>query len=99
MKLFSWIERRWIYKMADTVVILTKYDYEEFYKFFLKNAMVIPNPVTFESVKELGIRDKTIFAAGSLNRLSFKGFDNLLLIFSKVMKQDQEKREKNILWI
>ena len=86
MNLFSWIERRWIYKLADAVAVLTNYDYEEFYKGFLTNVVVMPNPVSFAPIKTMPARDKTIFASGDLNRWSDKGFDNLLMIFSKVVE-------------
>ncbi|HIP33479.1 MAG TPA: glycosyltransferase family 4 protein [Bacteroidia bacterium] len=86
MNLFSWIERRWIYKMADAVTVLTNYDYEMYYRNFLNNVSVMPNPVTFESIKKLGLRDKTLFVSGNLDRWSHKGFDNLLIVFSNIVK-------------
>lgn len=87
MDYLSWFERRWIYKLADAVTVLTKYDYEMYYKFFLDNVVVMPNPVTFKSVEELGKKDNTLFAAGSLDRWNHKGFDNLLIVFSRVAKK------------
>ncbi|WP_298807449.1 glycosyltransferase family 4 protein [uncultured Psychrobacter sp.] len=81
----SWVERRWIYKLANAVTVLTKYDYDNYYSKFLNNVYVMPNPVSFESINELRPRDKTILASGVLDRWSIKGFDNLLKIFSNVV--------------
>lgn len=86
MNLITWIERRWIYKLADAVILLTKYDYNMFYKKFLNNAKVIQNPVSFQPLNKLKKKEKTIVASGNLNRWQHKGFDNLLIIFSEVSK-------------
>ena len=86
MGLFSWIERRWVYKLANAVTVLTQYDYSNYYSHFLKNVHIMPNPVSFTPINKLILREKTILAAGSLNRWSIKGFDNLLKFFSNVVK-------------
>ncbi|WP_373033576.1 glycosyltransferase family 4 protein [Sulfurovum sp.] len=85
MNLLSWIERRWVYKLADAVTVLTKYDYNNYYAHFLKNVYVMPNPVSFTPVDALSQREKIILVSGNLNRWSIKGFDNLLKLFSNVV--------------
>ncbi len=94
MNLLSWVERRWLYKMADAVTVLTDYDYNEFYKGFLTNVTVMPNPVDFPPIKIMPERDKTILASGNLNRWLGKGFDNLLKIFSKVVEDHPDWKLK-----
>jgi len=90
----SWIERHILYKFADSVVILTKYDYKKFYSKFLNNVTVIPNPLSFTPVNVLGTREKTILAAGNLDRWSHKGLDNLLNIFYHIKKIHPEWKLK-----
>jgi len=85
--LFSWVVRRWLYRLADAVTVLTLYDYNNYYKKFLHNVVVMPNPVTFKSIDKEIQRDFTILVAGSLDRWRHKGFDNLLVIFSKIVKK------------
>lgn len=86
MNILSWVERRWIYKLADAVTVLTKYDYSNYYSHFLNNIHIMPNPVSFLPIDKYIPREKTILASGSLNRWSIKGFDNLLKIFANVVK-------------
>lgn len=90
MNLFTWVERRWLYKLADAVTVLTKYDYTNYYSKFLDNVYIMPNPVSFQSIESLSPRNKTILASGSLDRWKIKGFDNLLKIFSNVVKKHPE---------
>lgn len=87
MSILSWMKRRWIYKLSDAVTVLTKYDYDNYYKYFLKNVYIVPNPVSFNSVDKVVDRKKIILAAGSLDRWTTKGFDSLLKIFSNVIQK------------
>ncbi len=87
MSISSWVKRRWIYKLSDAVTVLTKYDYDNYYKYFLKNVYIMPNPVSFNSINKIANRKKIILASGSLDRWSIKGFDNLLEIFANVVKK------------
>ncbi len=87
-----WFTRRWIYKMADAVTVLTNHDYEIFYKHFLTNVTVMPNPVSFVPIGKSKARERIVLAAGDLNRWSIKGFDNLLKVFSNVVKIHPEWR-------
>ena len=78
-----WLERRVIYKMADAVTVLTRFDFE-YYKKFIKNLIILPNPISFRSVSGISNKEKIILAAGRLDNWSHKGFDNLLKVFSVV---------------
>lgn len=86
INILSWIERRFVYKLANAVTVLTKYDYNNYYSHFLKNVHMMPNPLTFTPIDNLLVREKTILASGSLNRWSIKGFDNLMRIFASIIK-------------
>ncbi len=86
MNILSWIERRWIYKLANAVTVLTKYDYSNYYSHFLNNIHIMPNPVSFTPIEKLVPRESTILVSGSLNRWEIKGFDNLIKIFANVAK-------------
>ena len=85
MNLLSWIERRWIYKLANAVTVITHYDYD-YYSKFLKNIHIVPNPVSFEPVEYIKRREKIILASGGLNRWKIKGFDTLLKVYANVVK-------------
>ncbi|MBU3015757.1 glycosyltransferase family 4 protein [Poseidonibacter lekithochrous] len=89
MSFISWIERRFIYKFANAVTVLTKYDYNNYYSKFLNNVYIMPNPLSFKPIDTVKVRNKNkiILAAGSLNRWEIKGFDNLLRIFANVQKK------------
>ena len=74
----------------DKVVVLTNYD-KEFTKNYLHNTIVIPNPLTFipltQDEYESSIpQRKNILACGRINAYHVKGFDNLIIAFSKVAK-------------
>lgn len=90
----AYLERRFIYKLANMVTVLTSTDIEEFYSKFLKNVTVMQNPCAFPS--ELRIsqknRKKIIMAVGDLNRIHIKGWDNLIEIFSKISYKHPEWR-------
>lgn len=90
----AWITRRWIYKMADAITVLTNYDYKNYYSHFLGNVSVMPNPVSFAPIEKSQARDKIILAAGELDRWTHKGFDNLLTVFSQVVKIHPEWKLK-----
>lgn len=83
---FAYIDRRFIYKLANEVTVLTTSDIDNFYVKYLKNVSVMKNPGTFES--ELLItqeqRRKAVLAVGDLNRIHVKGWDNLIEIFSQI---------------
>jgi len=91
---FSWFARRWLYKLPNAVTVLTKYDYNNYYKHFLKNVVVMPNPVTFNSIDNISQREKVILVAGYLDRWEHKGFDNLLFIFAEIVKKHPQWKLK-----
>ena len=86
MNFIEWFERRWIYKMADSVTVLTKFDFDNYYNKFLTNVEIMPNPVSFSSINEVSNKEESIIVVGSLDRWEIKGFDNLLKVFAKVVE-------------
>ncbi len=78
--------RRYIYPRADYLTVLTNRDKEEYYNRFMKNVVVMPNPLSLIpfSNEEAGSREKCILAVGDLNRIEHKGFDSLLQIFANI---------------
>lgn len=80
----------YVYRLAKYVTVLTDFDV----KFFTdkkSKVVVMPNPSSFKTLKSnTHIREKTIMAVGSLNRIHHKGFDNLILIMSKVLPRHPE---------
>ncbi len=49
-----------------------------------KNIFVIPNPVTFTAADNIPKKEKIVLAAGRLNDWRYKGWDILLLAWSKI---------------
>lgn len=86
---FAYMERRFIYPLANKIILLTKKDFLGFYKSFLTNVEIIPNPSSFkaELKKSMMVRNKAILAVGDINRINIKGWDKLLLIFSQISKE------------
>ena len=75
-------------KKFNKVIVLTEYD-KEFTKSYLNNTQVIPNPLTFNPIpsdefNSLFSLRKNILACGRINAYHVKGFDNLIIAFSKV---------------
>ena len=73
-----------LYKYANALTILTKYDYD-FFSSRNKNVVVMENPCSFDSIKTETERTNVILAVGNLNRYKHKGFDNLIEIASKIL--------------
>lgn len=80
-----------LYPFVDGITVLTNFDYA----FFAKrnsNVTVMPNPCPFDIPETLPnklVRRKEILAVGSLDRYNHKGFDNLILIASNVLKRNE----------
>ncbi|NHF61535.1 glycosyltransferase family 4 protein [Flavobacteriaceae bacterium TP-CH-4] len=75
-----------LYKYADAITILTKFDLA-FFKSRNKKVVVMENPCSFDIGKSpTNIREKVIVAVGNLDRYEHKGFDNLIEIASRVLK-------------
>ena len=75
-------------KKFNKVVVLTEYD-KVFTKNFLDNTCVIPNPLSFaplsyEEFDSIYPRRRNILACGRINAYKVKGFDNLIIAFSKI---------------
>lgn len=81
--LFSWIERNWVYRLADALVVLTEFDRIHYSK-FLKNVYLIQNSSSFPATSGTKVRDKTVLAVGDLDRWFIKGFDTLVDVFSQL---------------
>lgn len=52
-----------------------------------ENMVVLPNPLTFNPIQEIGTRDNTILAVGRLDSWYIKGFDNLINAWGKIAKK------------
>ncbi len=76
-----------LYRYADAITILTKFDLT-FFKSRNRKVVVMENPCSFHAIEHsANNREKTIIAVGNLDRYDHKGFDNLIEIASKVLKQ------------
>lgn len=82
--------RKYIYRLADYVTILTKFDLS-FYKKHSVNAVIMPNPCSFKKkTKPKQNRDKIILAVGGLHKYDIKGFDNLLPIVQPILQKHKD---------
>ena len=86
--------KRLIYKMTDYLMVLTQRDVDDYYGNFIKNIVVMPNPLALISVNYTNEyqREKTILAVGNVSRWKPKGFDNLLSIFANIQNRIPEYR-------
>lgn len=82
----KWFLWNVLYRYPDAVTILTSYD-KIFFEEKNKNVVIMPNPCSFPKYSISAKRDKIILAVGDLNRYHVKGFDNLLKVASKVVKE------------
>lgn len=81
------ITRKYLYKIADIVTVLTSYDVSHYKKLGV-NVCVMPNPCSFKPITEnFHPRDKVILAVGSLDRFHHKGFDNLIRIITPILEK------------
>ena len=89
-RLLTKITRRAFYPMSDIVTVLTKYDLG-YYNKRKCNTIVMSNPVTFEPLKNISIKEnKVILAMGNLNRYHHKGFDNLISLISPILHSNRD---------
>lgn len=78
--------RKYLYKVADIVTVLTSSDAVHYKKNGV-DVMVLPNPCSFKPIIENShFREKTILAVGSLDRYHHKGFDNLIHLITPILK-------------
>lgn len=76
-----YLSRFWVNKLAKKVIVLTQRDYD-FIGNRLPNKIVLPNPLSFPPVKQVGPRPNRILACGALDRYHGKGFDTLIQVFA-----------------
>lgn len=88
------ITRKYLYKKADVVTVLTSHDVSNYKKFGV-DVSLMPNPCSFKPITENAhIRDNVILAAGNLNRYHHKGLDNLISIMVPIFDQYPDWRLK-----
>lgn len=83
--------RKYIYKFADKVTILTSYDFP-YYEKNGCNVVIIPNPCSFkiDSSTKKETKQKIILAIGNLDKYHIKGFDNLLRLIAPILKKHKD---------
>lgn len=84
-----WLIKRHIYPHATYLTVLTERDKIEYYGKYMKNVIVMPNPLPLQPIDKINLRHRKelILAVGNLSRWRHKGFDKLLVIFSKIEKK------------
>ncbi|MCK0124112.1 glycosyltransferase family 4 protein [Gelidibacter sp. F2691] len=88
------ITRKYLYKMADIVTVLTSSDVFHYKKLGV-DVSVLPNPCSFRPIEDNAhSRDKIILAAGNLDRYHHKGFDSLITIITPILQEYPEWRLK-----
>ena len=86
--LFIRFIKRRIYPLTDMLTVLTNRDLNQYYGSFMKNVLVMPNPLSIKPInKRRKLSDKNILVIGNVSKWEQKGFDNLLEIFSEVVKK------------
>ena len=81
------ITRKYLYRIADIVTVLTSSDIANYKKLGV-DVVELPNPCSFKPItKNLHLREKTILAVGNLDRYYIKGFDNLIHIMAPILKE------------
>ena len=79
--------RKYVYKLADVVTVLTQADYNYLGK-SLPRKVVMPNPLAYQCISEVsGLRNKNIVAIGRVDYWQVKGFDLLIEAWSKIAQK------------
>lgn len=86
MEVFS---KYYLDKIYHCITILTEAD-RKVIDNHLKNVVVMPNPLPFESVKEVPIKGQYIFAVGRVSDWHCKGFDLLIEAWGKIASKYPE---------
>ncbi|GAL90630.1 glycosyltransferase family 4 protein [Jejuia pallidilutea] len=83
--------RKYIYRFANKITILTNYDLT-YYKKNGCDVLILPNPCSFsnKNFKNNAPKEKTILAVGSLDKYKIKGFDNLLVLIAPILKKHKD---------
>lgn len=76
-------------KIFDRVTVLTEAD-TKVSGVPKENMTVLPNPLTFEPVKNISHKEKIILSTGRLDVWKVKGFDNLIRAWGRIAKQHPE---------
>lgn len=76
-------------KIFDSVTVLTEAD-TKVSGVPKENMTVLPNPLTFEPVKDIPHKEKIILSTGRLDVWKVKGFDNLIRAWGRIAKQYPE---------
>lgn len=87
---------RQLSRIYDITTILTEADRKVLGD--RKNIRVMPNPLTFDSASTIPPKENFILAAGRIDDWKYKGFDNLLLSWSKIMKNEENEKMRNDNW-
>ena len=88
------ITRKYLYKRADTVTVLTSHDVLNYQKLGV-NVCVMPNPCSFKPItSNFHSREKVFLAVGNLDRYHHKGFDNLINFMVPIFDQYPDWRLK-----
>mgnify|MGYP001282232709 CR=1 FL=1 len=87
--LLIWFIKRCIYPFANILTVLTERDRNEYYGKYMRNVVVMPNPLPIEPAEKVSFtnRDRVILAVGNVSRWEQKGFDNLLKMFYLIVKK------------
>jgi glycosyltransferase involved in cell wall biosynthesis len=81
--------RKYLYKFANFTTVLTQFDVDYYNKYGAK-VVVMPNPCTYQNLKETVKRNKNIIAVGNLDRYHHKGFDNLIKLSAPILKSQND---------
>jgi len=86
-KFLTLFTRKYLYKKADMITVLTSFDVS-YYENFGAKVCVMPNPCSFIPIKNNShTREKVILSVGNLNRYHHKGFDNLIEIIAPILQE------------
>jgi len=86
------VSRKLLYRFADKVTVLTQHDYI-YYKKFLKNVIVMHNPILRDGNEYKSDRKNTVLGVGTYESYYIKGFDRLFNSFP----YDDERCKKWVL--
>ena len=94
MPKIQWNQKFSVNSVFDAVTILTQADKDylinKMGESFAQNTYVLPNPLAFLPVKEVGTKKKIILAAGRLDAWHVKGFDLLIKAWGRIAKKYDE---------
>jgi len=86
-----------INKLYSAVTVLTEADRKVIGN-RLGKIFVMPNPLFLKPVETIPQKEKTVLAAGRIGAWYVKGFDVLLLAWSKIIKNEKKEKKRNANW-